>query len=254
MGLFSRFKSAFAFAFIVATSGLRADPQTDQVNDFGFKVLREVQKSSGDPSNSSFISPLSIHWALSMLASGSDKYTRTELTKVLGSDKFFTSDWYLNTQNRLSSNASISEASLNLSNRIYPQKGEGFKILPSFENFLKKTFNSSTHALNYVRHKEESIRRINNDIENDTRGMIKDLIPPNGLDETTRLVLTNAIYFKASWEDDFSEAWTTQKPFFSERKRKITVPMMKSDGKSPSLKRKVSRRQKFPTSLDATAT
>ncbi len=44
---------------------------------------------------------------------------------------------------------------------------------------------------------------INTWVEKTTNGKIKDLIPQGALTSLTRLVLTNAVYFKGTWEEVF---------------------------------------------------
>jgi serpin B len=53
-----------------------------------------------------------------------------------------------------------------------------------------------------------------------------DLIPPGALNQLTRLVLTNAIYFKGSWASRFEKRNTRQAPFTLTNGDKVNVPMM----------------------------
>jgi serpin B len=59
-----------------------------------------------------------------------------------------------------------------------------------------------------------------------TRDRIRDLIPPNGLDATTRLILANAIYLKAPWASEFSDASTKPGPFHVRGGAPVDVPTM----------------------------
>ncbi|MDH4067386.1 MAG: serpin family protein, partial [Dehalococcoidia bacterium] len=56
---------------------------------------------------------------------------------------------------------------------------------------------------------------------------IEDLIPPGAIDELTRLVLTNAIYFNAAWAYPFDREMTADGPFYLIEGGQVTVPMMK---------------------------
>jgi len=60
---------------------------------------------------------------------------------------------------------------------------------------------------------EEARLRINGWVEGETNNRIKDLIPTGGLNEYTRLVLTNAIYFKGDWSVPFKEENTKDRDF-----------------------------------------
>src|SRR5262249_37961967 len=53
-----------------------------------------------------------------------------------------------------------------------------------------------------------------------------DLIPPGTLDTLTRLVLTNAIYFRGDWAQQFDKAATHDEPFHVSADQTVTVPLM----------------------------
>lgn len=67
---------------------------------------------------------------------------------------------------------------------------------------------------------------INNWVENVTHHMIKDLLPPRTIDETTDLVLVNAAYFKGIWEHKFNPNLTKQEIFYVNPSKQIMVDMM----------------------------
>lgn len=67
---------------------------------------------------------------------------------------------------------------------------------------------------------------INNWVENTTHHMIKDLLPPGTIDETTDLVLVNAAYFKGIWEHKFNPDLTKQEIFYVNPSKQIMVDMM----------------------------
>ncbi len=68
---------------------------------------------------------------------------------------------------------------------------------------------------------------INRRVEEQTEEKIKDLIASGVLDTTTRLVLTNAIYFKGDWSRPFKPAATYQDDFHLADGRKVKVPLMR---------------------------
>jgi len=73
---------------------------------------------------------------------------------------------------------------------------------------------------------KESRQTINNFIEEQTNSKIKDLIPKGVLDSMTRLVLTNAIYFKGKWVWEFDPKDTTEMDFNTTPTNVVKVPMM----------------------------
>ena len=69
-------------------------------------------------------------------------------------------------------------------------------------------------------------------MENQTRNKIKDIVDPGMFDHDTKVVLVNAIYFKAKWAKKFDESLTKEEPFHmvQEFKGQELVPMMKLEG------------------------
>ena len=73
---------------------------------------------------------------------------------------------------------------------------------------------------------DEARQIINRWVEKQTQDKIRELIPPRGVTELTRLILANAIYFRGKWIDPFKESATEDAPFKVTPKQEVTVPMM----------------------------
>ena len=80
--------------------------------------------------------------------------------------------------------------------------------------------------MDYIKDTENSRQIINAWVEKQTNQKIKDLLPTGILTVDTRLVLTNAIYFKANWLDPFNEQQTKKAKFFLTNNKTIDTPMM----------------------------
>ena len=74
-------------------------------------------------------------------------------------------------------------------------------------------------TVDFVGAPDESRVRINDWVAGETAGKVKDLFAPGMIDHTTRLVLTNAIYFNASWLWPFNPRDTEVRPVSSGRRR-----------------------------------
>ena len=84
------------------------------------------------------------------------------------------------------------------------------------------------HLVDFANATEQARLTINGWVEDVTRGRIRDLIPLGALDAAlTRLVLTNARYFKGSWEEPFESSQTHDEPFKLARGSETDVPMMR---------------------------
>jgi serpin B len=73
---------------------------------------------------------------------------------------------------------------------------------------------------------EQARKTINSWVEEQTDQKIQDLLPPGVLNADSRLVLTNAIYFKARWEHEFSKSATKDAPFHLAARQQVMVPTM----------------------------
>jgi serpin B len=74
-----------------------------------------------------------------------------------------------------------------------------FKFKKEFVEIVQSHFSGEIKTVDYVKEAEKCRVEINNWVENKTNNKIKDLIQPGLIDDLTRLVLVNAIYFKAPW-------------------------------------------------------
>ena len=90
---------------------------------------------------------------------------------------------------------------LTIANRLFGQRGYDFR--PAYLELLKKTLGSALEALDFVSDSAGATKHINHWIAKQTKERIRDLIPPNALNKDTRLVLANAVYLKAPWEEEF---------------------------------------------------
>jgi len=84
--------------------------------------------------------------------------------------------------------------------------------------------------VNFATDAEGARKTINAWVEKQTRDKIKDLIQPGVLDSLTRLVLTNAIYFKGDWASPFKKDGTKDGDFFAADGQKVAAPMMHQTG------------------------
>src|SRR5262249_18801238 len=110
-----------------------------------------------------------------------------------------------------------------VANRLFGQKDYGF--LPSFVKTTQQFYGAPLEEVDFTGALETARKAINSWVEKQTQDKIKDLIQPGVLSTDSRLVLANAIYFKAAWMTPFLEKQTTPGPFFAPDK-KIDVPTM----------------------------
>lgn len=198
--------------------------------DFALDLFQQIRGQNGNL----FFSPYSISAALAMTYAGARGDTASEMAETLrfplDQDKFHPSlnalDQYL---------ASLADRELpedmgdpfqlKITNAIWGQKDYHFET--PFLDTLAENYGAGLRLLDFILKTEESRQTINDWVSQQTQEKIQDLIPQGALDQDTRLVLSNAIYFKAAWLERFEES-LTQEDVFHGLEGDIQVPMMKT--------------------------
>jgi serpin B len=110
-----------------------------------------------------------------------------------------------------------------VANRLWGQKG--FSIRPEFLALTRQQYGAEMLLVDFAQ-AEAASREINRWVEQQTNDKIKDLIPPGSLDALTRLVLTNAVYFKGDWVQPFDKRNTREEDFTVSAEKKVKLPLM----------------------------
>jgi serpin B len=114
---------------------------------------------------------------------------------------------------------------LNIVDAIWGQKD--YEFLPAFLDVLAENYGARLRVMDFISEAEQCRLTINDWISKQTEGRIKNLIQPGVINELTRLVLTNAIYFNAAWEYPFNDKATADGSFYLLGGGHVTVPMMR---------------------------
>lgn len=181
-----------------------------------------------DDDKNIFFSPYSILVALAMSYEGARGLTAEEMRSVL----YFPEDntvrrsafaWLYNNMNKEEKEYFLSTANALWAHEDYEFLGEYFDLIERY--YMGKVTN-----LDFVGEPEKSRETINDWVEKQTNDKIKDLIPPGVINEWTRLVLTNAIYFKGNWVKQFDKEKTKEQDFKVNHEVIVKVPMMSMTG------------------------
>jgi serpin B len=196
---------------------------------FAFELYQALKGEEGNL----FYSPYSISMALAMTYAGARGETAEQMADtlhfILEQEKLHPAFNWLDTE--LASRGEGAEGKdeegfrLNIVNAIWGQKD--YEFLSEFLDVLAENYGAGMRILDFINETEQSRVAINDWVSNQTEGRIEDLIPPGAIDALTRLVLTNAIYFNAAWENPFDEDITADGPFYLLDGGQVSVPMMK---------------------------
>lgn len=196
-----------------------------------YQALREEDKNL-------FYSPHSISIALAMTYAGARGQTEAEMAETLHfrlpQDRLHSAFNALDLElARRAEPVSTPDGDLdgfrlNIANSLWGQRDHTF--LPEFLDLLSENYDAGMRLVDFATATEEARLAINQWVSDKTEGLIKDLIPQGILDAMTRLVLVNAIYFKAAWMYPFEESLTADGDFKLIDGSSVTVPMMSQVG------------------------
>jgi serpin B len=195
---------------------------TGNNNQFAMDLYGRLKENSGNL----FFSPYSISTALAMTYAGSRNNTEREMARTmrytLGQDKLpavFSAQ-----QASLRAIEKKGDVQLSVANALWPHLT--YTFLPEFIELNRRYYGVDITQVDYVTATEAARLTINDWVDKKTSGKIKDLIGPDILDPLTRLVLTNAIYFKGFWAEQFKKDATRPMAFHVTETETKDVPTM----------------------------
>jgi len=206
-------------------------------NAFAIELYRQLQDGEGNL----FFSPYSISTALALTYAGARGRTQEQMAEVLcfptsvdGLRKLGTAGEPLTPEQfaqafgriikDLNARGGQGKYELRVANALWGQKD--YEFLKPFVWLVEKQYGGKLQSVDFIAATEKAGQTINSWVEKQTNDKIRDLISQGMLDAMTRLVLTNAVYFKGHWASQFEEDRTRDEPFLLLTGGKMQVPMM----------------------------
>ena len=191
------------------------------------KMAWDLVRTAGN--GNVILSPASVWGALAMTHAGARGGTAAEIAAVLGmpDDR----EQLAGAVESLRSTFKIAKGqhiTLERANRLWVQRGK--PLDPAFTTLLKDRHNAAAGEVDFAGASEAARAEVNKWVSDQTAGKIPELMKPNTIDPLTRLVLTNAIYFKGPWADPFDKSATVPEPFLLAGGQKAVVPFMHRSG------------------------
>lgn len=209
---------------LLATGIANAQKASDAINLFAVDLYRNVIT---DKSENIVFSPLSIAPAFAMVTLGAKGETLNQLNSTFHFEKGMDFHKSIGRLQRSILESSTDSVIITITNKVWLQKN--YKTLSGYRKNLKKSYKAQMYQVDFIQNPEGSRQTINLDIEADTRGHIKELLPQGSISELTRLVLTNAIYFKGKWAQPFDPGKTSERSFYASPDNPIKHPFMTTD-------------------------
>jgi serpin B len=196
----------------------------DANNRFAFDLYSRLAKEKEKSDGNIFFSPFSLSSALAITYEGARGKTADEIRSVC----YFPENNMALRGGFSAMNAGINSGdphySLRTANALWAEKT--YPFLTEYVTTAEHSYGAKTTNLDFIGHPEDSRITINTWVEDKTEDRIKDLIPAGVIDPTTRLVITNAIYFKGDWVKQFDKNKTTDTDFRTVPGKTVKVRMM----------------------------
>ena len=197
-------------------------------NAFSLDLYRKLSNSEGNL----FFSPFSVSQVLAMAFAGARGETERQMANTLHYDlpqsalhpSFNALDRKLASRGKELQAEENQFLEMNIANAIWGQ--QGYEFLPDFLDALAENYGAGLRPLDFADAPEESRVKINHWVSEETQDKIRDLLTPEAVNRLTRLVLTNAIYFNASWQRPFDKLLTRELPFHLAGGGMVEAPMM----------------------------
>lgn len=213
-------RSTFVYNAIPENVNATISPEySSAINNFSVSLLSEVYKQSEYNGKNLILSPYSLSRNLSVLAEGAKGTTRSELISLMGGDVV------------------LKDATEALSKLLYADSSIIFQCadalwIDSARFTLDISFREKIVSKYGVEIANAELDApadlINSWIYENTAGKIDDFVNNDDFNDTTAMILTNALFFEADWESPFDASQTKDQPFYT-ADGEISVKMMTSN-------------------------
>ena len=192
--------------------------QVENSNEFAWKFFKEVSKGE---QQDVFVSPLSVTYALGMLANGAVGDTQKEILEGLEFRSGKVDD--INSlchQLMIESPKLDKSTKVSIANAVVANKNK--PLQPDFKNVVEKQYQALVTNQDFS--SPATLSFINLWANELTHGMVPQLLDRIHPDAVTYLL--NALYFKGIWYRQFDKKRTQQESFTQADGKKLTVKMM----------------------------
>ncbi|XP_073031963.1 serpin-ZX-like [Primulina eburnea] len=198
--------------------------------DVSLSLAKHVIMTEAKDANLVF-SPLSIHVVLGLITAGSNGPTRDQLLGFLKTK----SPEDLNSLSSQLVSLLFADAGplggplLSFANGVWVDQSLNFKS--DFKKIVDDVYKAASSHVDFQTKAVEVTNEVNTWADKETNGLIKEILPPGSVDASTRLIFTNAVYFKGAWNEKFDASNTKEDEFFLLNGSSVQVPFMTSKKK-----------------------
>jgi serpin B len=199
------------------TAGLAADVQ--RANAFTMRVLARTKK----PAENALVSGTSLRQALATAFLGARGATAHEMAGALALEDDPKAAATLARAELDAWQSAKGSAEIDVASRLWIARD--FALQPDFVTTAERATGAAPASVDYAR-PDDARKTINAWVSEKTKDKIPELLPQGSVDARTRLVITNAIWFKGAWQLPFPKGATKDAPFRIDGSKTVTAPMM----------------------------
>jgi serpin B len=183
-------------------------------NAFAIHLYESLRSQNGNL----VFSPYSISLALAMTYGGARNQTESQMAQTMQFNlpqaqlhpAFNSLDLELMNEGKAQGN-NIQPLQLNIANAVWAEQTYPFQ--QSYLDLIAQDYGAGIQLADFVKNYEAARKNINDWVSQQTKNKINDLLAPGSVDAMTRMVLVNAIYFKADWDVPFDKNNTSDADF-----------------------------------------
>lgn len=189
-------------------------------NAFTTKLYARVRRTPGNV----MLSGTSVRQPLALTAVGARGETARELATALATDADPAKAAAAAKAEAAAWQGARGKAELVVANRLWSDKA--FAVKDDFKNVATSEFGAGIEPVDFAHAPDVARKTVNKWVAEKTENKIPDLLAEGAVDKRTRLVVTNAVYFKGRWSSPFSKSATKDEPFKATPARTAKVPTM----------------------------
>lgn len=191
----------------------------ESCNNFAMSLYSKV---SGSHEDNIVFSPSILSYALAMTMVGADGETANEMANTLRLS--IPADCVHESFRQLRAETKTGGVEFHIASKLWGQ--QGYRFINDFLAATERCYGASLGTVDFQNDPDKARNEINDWIETATAKKIREIVGRGMLNEEVRLVLTNAIYFLGTWENEFDVERTKDLPFIVSSSQSIVVPMM----------------------------
>jgi serpin B len=195
-------------------------------NTFALDLYARLREKEGNV----FYSPYSISTALAMTYAGARGETAEQMAKVLhfSLDSGRLHPAFAGLIRGLNGHGLPRDYQLHVAQSLWGDAR--LAVRPDFESLIRTNYGARLRRVDFSGRPDEARRQINRWVEERTNDKIKELLHKGDIDPMTRMVLVNAVYFKAAWQKPFKENATRKDAFYPAVGKEVKAAMMHQTG------------------------